>query len=251
MKTKTTLLIVGIVLAVLLATASSASAAVISTDKDDYAPEETVQISGIGFSGVVQIDVTRPDANVESGTATAASDGSFVYSYVLDGIVGTYLVEASDGAGNTASTSFTDGKPEEYTAQSYEDAGYATVKNNFEQGETVYAKGTANNKKILKLDIINPGGAIVTTKSSTIKTPDITDSYLLPGDAPTGEWNIKLYAQAGSGEWGSAVAVYPFTVSERGEPPENEIPEFSTIALPAASILGLLFFFNYRKRRKE
>jgi hypothetical protein len=31
----------------------------------------------------------------------------------------------------------------------------------------------------------------------------------------------------------------------------EEIPEFSTIALPAASILGLLFFFNYRKRRKE
>jgi hypothetical protein len=29
------------------------------------------------------------------------------------------------------------------------------------------------------------------------------------------------------------------------------IPEFSTIALPVASILGLLFFFNYRKRRKE
>ena len=31
----------------------------------------------------------------------------------------------------------------------------------------------------------------------------------------------------------------------------GEIPEFSTIALPVASILGLLFFFNYRKRRKE
>ena len=30
----------------------------------------------------------------------------------------------------------------------------------------------------------------------------------------------------------------------------SEIPEFATIALPAASILGLLFFFNHRKRRK-
>ena len=29
------------------------------------------------------------------------------------------------------------------------------------------------------------------------------------------------------------------------------IPEFSTIALPVASILGLLFYFNYRKRRRE
>ena len=29
------------------------------------------------------------------------------------------------------------------------------------------------------------------------------------------------------------------------------IPEFSTIAIPVASILGLLFFFNHRKRREE
>jgi hypothetical protein len=31
----------------------------------------------------------------------------------------------------------------------------------------------------------------------------------------------------------------------------HEIPEFSTIVLPVASILGLLFFFNRRKHRKE
>ena len=29
------------------------------------------------------------------------------------------------------------------------------------------------------------------------------------------------------------------------------IPEFSTIAIPVVSILGLLFFFNHHKRRKE
>ncbi len=29
----------------------------------------------------------------------------------------------------------------------------------------------------------------------------------------------------------------------------HEIPEFATIAMPVASILGLLFFFNHRKRR--
>ena len=32
---------------------------------------------------------------------------------------------------------------------------------------------------------------------------------------------------------------------------DYEIPEFTTIAIPAASILGLLFFFNHRKRREE
>lgn len=32
---------------------------------------------------------------------------------------------------------------------------------------------------------------------------------------------------------------------------DHQIPEFATIAMPVASILGLLFFFNHRKRRKE
>ncbi|KAF5432903.1 hypothetical protein C5S39_02575 [Candidatus Methanophagaceae archaeon] len=31
----------------------------------------------------------------------------------------------------------------------------------------------------------------------------------------------------------------------------TEIPEFSTIALPVAAILGLMFFFNHRKRRRD
>ena len=31
----------------------------------------------------------------------------------------------------------------------------------------------------------------------------------------------------------------------------TEIPEFSTIALPVAGILGLMFFFNHRKRRRD
>ena len=30
-----------------------------------------------------------------------------------------------------------------------------------------------------------------------------------------------------------------------------DIPEFTTIAIPVASILGLLFFFNHRKHKKE
>ncbi|MCK4732138.1 MAG: PEF-CTERM sorting domain-containing protein [Methanophagales archaeon] len=32
---------------------------------------------------------------------------------------------------------------------------------------------------------------------------------------------------------------------------ELGIPEFATIAIPVAAILGLLFFFNHRKRKKE
>ena len=154
MKTKTSLLIVGIALAALMATASSASAAaVISTDKPDYEPGETVRISGTGFLDpaetflrevVITITITRPDEQVDSGSITLDDGGgAFQYLYDLDGILGTYYVTATDGY---------------YTAQT-------------------------------TFDDNNSGG--------------------------------------------------------------NEIPEFSTIALPVASILGLLFFFNYRKRRKE
>ena len=34
-------------------------------------------------------------------------------------------------------------------------------------------------------------------------------------------------------------------------PPPGEIPEYSSISIPVVGILGLLFFFSYRKRRKE
>jgi len=151
MKTKTSLLIVGIVLAALMATASSASAAEIHTDKPDYEPGENVLISGTGFSipyvidtNTVVITITRPDEEVDSDPILVDNNiGTFQYTYELDGIQGTYSVKAFDGL-NTAYTTFED----------------------------------------------NNSG-------------------------------------------------------------ETEIPEFSTIALPVASIVGLLFFFNRRKRRKE
>ena len=149
MKTKTSLLIVGIILAALMATASSASAADIYTDRPDYEPEENVLISGTGFFNddmfvnKVVITITRPDEEQVVSDPIDVDSGAFTYTYDLNGIQGTYSVMAFDGL-NTAYTAFTD----------------------------------------------NNSG-------------------------------------------------------------ENEIPEFSTIALPVASILGLLFFFNYRKRRKE
>ena len=39
--------------------------------------------------------------------------------------------------------------------------------------------------------------------------------------------------------------------SEEEEPAEQPIPEFSSIAIPVAAILGLLFLFNYRKQRRN
>ncbi len=93
---------------------------VLSTDKGDYAPEETVVITGTGFlpNAVYMIVVTRPDGSVVigDGSFTPGSDsvlsdasGNFTYNYILDGIEGTYLVEAKDEACSVvATTTFTD-----------------------------------------------------------------------------------------------------------------------------------------------
>jgi len=93
-------------------------AAAISTDKPDYAPEETVTIYGSGFlpDAVVTVTVTRPDGSVNPPAWTVTSDGSgsFTTTYLLDGITGTYTIDATDGT-NSAQTTFTDTSPSVYT----------------------------------------------------------------------------------------------------------------------------------------
>ncbi|MBC7334364.1 MAG: hypothetical protein H5T85_07940, partial [Actinobacteria bacterium] len=83
----------------------------ITTDKDDYHPEETVVISGSGFYPDTEytIRVTRPDGAKDSSNVTSDGNGSFTYTYQLDGITGEYLVEAIDSEGSAlASCKFTD-----------------------------------------------------------------------------------------------------------------------------------------------
>ena len=85
--------------------------AVISTDKLDYSPGETVTIYGSGFgpAAAVTVEVVRPDGTVNppSWSVTADGSGDFTTVYQLDGITGTYAVTATDGT-NTATTTFTD-----------------------------------------------------------------------------------------------------------------------------------------------
>ncbi|MBI4301530.1 MAG: putative Ig domain-containing protein [Chloroflexi bacterium] len=81
------------------------------TDKPDYVPEETVTIYGAGFApGPITLTVTRPDGRADSVPGVSAdSAGNFKAAYQLDGIAGTYTVAATDFAGQTAQTTFTDG----------------------------------------------------------------------------------------------------------------------------------------------
>ncbi len=90
-------------------------------DKTDFGPGEIVSIHGNGFNPFSQIDitVTRPDFVTETcnavscyprflnGLQTSDIEGTFVYQYNLNGIQGTYTVDANDGT-NSAQTIFTD-----------------------------------------------------------------------------------------------------------------------------------------------
>ncbi len=96
-----------------LALGSAAQAAppqpAIWTDKADYHPGEIVTIYGVEFrqNKTIDISVTRPDANVDTWTTTSDVNGTFVTTYDLNGIVGNYTVEATDGR-RIATTTFSD-----------------------------------------------------------------------------------------------------------------------------------------------
>ena len=62
----------------------------------------------------------------------------------------------------------------------------------------------------------------------------------------TPEWGFTLYAYAENNLTGKEHAKTAYS-HDSGY---THVPEFSTIAIPVAAILGLLFFFNHRKRRK-
>ncbi|UCF08400.1 MAG: DUF11 domain-containing protein, partial [Thermoplasmata archaeon] len=85
------------------------------TDKEDYFPEETVIIYGENFTAYdfIEVKITRPDGAVEYANTYADEYGSFTTEYLLNGITGEYLVEATDEHGLYAFTTFTDGKPPE------------------------------------------------------------------------------------------------------------------------------------------
>jgi len=286
MKTKTRWLIAGIVLAALLVTASSPSAAEIWIDNMEYEPEDTVLISGTGFAAntqLIQITITRPDGTDVcplNGTCGELpmidANGNFSnYAYKLDGVEGGYTVNVSDGT-NTAQTHFIDGYVT-YTVESYE-SDYTTVKDSFTQGETVYVKATRDpvddnpwGDTNMKLRFKDPSGNVVYTSPDYGKSP-FTCSYTLPNDAPTGQWTIEIgrcndYDLLCGYGWywywrcnycdnddhwfwsyyGTPYGTDHFTVTTTSE----EFPEFPTIALPALSILGLFLFYNYRKRKGE
>ena len=121
MRKKNIFVIMMIVLSiVLIATqfvCADESATIWTTDEygnpvNDFPPESIVYIHGSGFTSynTVQINITRPDGIVQTAPGsnenyyrfpdylpTVDSDGTFSYTYDLDGIYGLYNLNAYDG----------------------------------------------------------------------------------------------------------------------------------------------------------
>jgi len=88
---------------------TSAQAAVIWTDKEDYAPDEWVTIYGAGFEVHEQVIITivKPDGDVHTLETLTDWEGSFEFHYPPPLMEGLYNVTAADGT-STAETTFTD-----------------------------------------------------------------------------------------------------------------------------------------------
>jgi len=216
-----------------------ASGASVWTDKEDYSPGDVVYIFGSGFSfnSQVNITITRPDSHKDFGYNTTDGSGNFVFAYVLDGIEGTYLVEASDGE-NYANTTFTDEKVETYS-----DSSYTRVKTSFMQGETVYVKGTGYDPKhgdgseegYWYMKFFNGTGSSKTLQHTSpwIKaTSDkvITYNYPLSSNAPTGTWTIEVYCAEHNKLHGSTT----FTVTAG---PDSTPPTVCSITTPTSGAI--------------
>jgi len=122
-----------------------------------------------------------------------------------------------------------------YNVESYSDDTYSTIKDNFVQGETVYAKATKSGGWVpvyMKIKYYDPDGTLVKTCASTKRVWTYTCDYTLPSNAKTGKWKIKLYASY-SGYWYLKKDVDHFNVSAL--PPASE---FSSLMIAAAILLS-------------
>ena len=158
------------------------------TDKEDYSPVDTVIISGSGFNSnaIVWINVTRPpDSNnvIRTDGYEVRSDGSgsFTYNYALDGIFGTYTVEATDGT-NTKTTTFTDGIGVSATWTATPDCSKITATaTGLDSGKSYYVTYT------------DPGNIVRWTSSTHSGVTGFTDDFVLDIAGGVGTWAVKLY----------------------------------------------------------
>jgi len=193
----------------------------------------------------------------ETGAATTDASGEATFTYTGTS-VGTDAIEATmmDSSGNPVTSNrvtkewYSVGRP---TVESALVSG--TPENTFQPGDPVYAVGsgyaasTTYNLYILDDQTWSGGeslaGAIVTMSVTTDASGDIPTGTMIWGAAVEGRYDIVVDVD-GNGDYDAGIDALDANIDVGFE----AIPEFTTIAIPAAMILGMVFLM-YRRKRKE
>ena len=193
------------------------------TDKDDYAPGATANITASGFLPgetvtfrVLHADHSTPDTGEdhEPWEVTDGGDGDLdgqvngsiqtTWHVCEDDCRGKLLELTANGltSGLSAETQFTD-----ETVTVYEDPTFCTNRNAFAWGSTVYAAVSAINptNRCIRLLWIDPNGVVVSSNelgtafvttgclASTGTSSIRTNSFTIPACGPSGQWTVIAF----------------------------------------------------------
>jgi len=110
---------------------------------------------------------------------------------------------------------------------------------NYEYPHGIYKQGSSTHFQVVNITDQIPGDGILEEGENITVDIDITL------DASTSEVKVHF----------TAVGANFYNEANAKVPPSHDVmyqvPEFATIAIPVAAVLGLLFFFNHRKKRGE
>jgi hypothetical protein len=186
--------------------------------KTVFSPGDIVYIRGTGFliNRIIRMEITRPDNSKYIGSALTNSQGSFVYTYRLNQIVGTYTFIASDAI-NTAQTTVTAGSGKIWTTRN--DCGTETQdENHYCYGDSIYINGDGFSPDTYTWSITGlPGscdpGIVVASASIvvgasgdfcfnayTVKSDDCGEYHVLFGDNKHDNYQISCNCADNDGD---------------------------------------------------
>jgi len=208
---------------------------VAATWSDGDCADIKVTASGLASGKNYYITYTDPDGNVQRTTPTFPGPSAYTEYFVLDialpKVLGTWTVTLYE----TPATKKADDKVTIDKMVWTTDSTYTVMKTSFAQGETVYIKAIGlESRKYYNFRLDTPTGAKIYVFSSYqyVSGTELTGSYVLPADAPTGSWKLhvrKADNEAGTSHEGHYVDRY-FTVTPY-VPPPTAIITFSQVGV--------------------
>jgi len=141
------------------------------------------------------ITYTDPDGKVQRTTPTFPGPSAYTEYFVLDialpKVLGTWTVTLYE----TPAKKKADDKVTIDKMVWTTDSTYTVMKTSFAQGETVYIKAIGlESRKYYNFRLDTPTGAKIYVFSSYqyVSGTELTGSYVLPADAPTGSWKLHV-----------------------------------------------------------